>query len=84
MSKSITVYSKPSCVQCTQTKKWLDRAGVEYRTIDISLPENAEILASIKELGYSGAPVVVVSEFTELDHHWYGFNPGKLAEHCTA
>lgn len=83
MSKSITVYSKPACVQCTQTKRWLDRAGIEYRTIDISLPENAEVLEAIKELGYSGAPVVIVSEFTELDTHWYGFRPDLLAEHCT-
>lgn len=84
MSKSITVYSKPDCRQCDFTKKWLDRAGVEYRVIDISLPENAEVLEAIKELGYAGAPVVIVSEFTELDTHWYGFNVGMLETHCKA
>ena len=70
---SITVYSKPKCVQCDQTKKILDRQGTEYRTIDISLPENAEVLDSIKELGYSGAPVVIVSTLDAPDEHWYGF-----------
>ncbi|MGO1948095.1 MAG: glutaredoxin domain-containing protein, partial [Mycobacteriaceae bacterium] len=26
----ITVYTKPACVQCTATKKALDKAGVDY------------------------------------------------------
>ena len=34
---SITVYTKPACVQCNATKKALDRAGLEY-DLSISRP----------------------------------------------
>ena len=27
----ITVYSKPQCVACDQTKKWLERNGLDYK-----------------------------------------------------
>ena len=38
---SITVYTKPACVQCNATKKALDRAGLEYDLVDISADEEA-------------------------------------------
>ena len=38
---SITVYSKPSCVQCTATYRALDREGIDYQVIDISADEDA-------------------------------------------
>ncbi|MDO4909641.1 MAG: glutaredoxin-like protein NrdH [Corynebacterium sp.] len=68
---SITVYSKPACVQCTATKKALDRAGLEYEVVDISMDDEARdyVLA----LGYLQAPVVVVD-----DEHWSGFRPERI------
>jgi glutaredoxin-like protein NrdH len=66
----ITVYSKPNCVQCTATYKSLDAKGLEYQVIDVTTNDNA--LAYVKgDLGYLGAPVVVVSEHD----HWTGFRP---------
>ena len=38
---SITVYTKPACVQCNATKKALDRAGLEYDLVDISADDEA-------------------------------------------
>lgn len=79
-----TLYTKPDCRQCDMTKKFLDRAGAEYATVDISLPENAADLAAIKALGYMGAPVVIVNDNgdTTDEKHWYGFRPDLLAEFC--
>ena len=34
---SITVYTKPACVQCNATYKALDKQGIAYETVDISL-----------------------------------------------
>ncbi|MDO4911351.1 MAG: glutaredoxin-like protein NrdH [Corynebacterium sp.] len=70
---SITVYSKPACVQCTATKKALDRAGLDYEVVDISMDDEARdyVLA----LGYLQAPVVVVDE-----EHWSGFRPERIRE----
>ena len=53
---TITVYSKPSCVQCTATYRALDRAGLSYDVVDLSADERA--LAQVMELGYQQAPVV--------------------------
>ncbi len=68
---SVTVYTKPACVQCTMTYRALDKQGIEYRTVDIT--EDAQALAQIKELGYLQAPVVIAGE-----DHWSGFQPDKI------
>lgn len=68
---SIVVYSKPSCVQCTATHRFLD-GKVEYTIVDLS--EDGEALDVVKALGYLQAPVVVTD-----DDHWSGFRPDKLA-----
>ncbi len=70
---AITVYTKPSCVQCTATYRALDSKGLEYDVLDLSQDEAA--LAAVKELGYLQAPVVVAD-----DDHWSGFRPDKIAE----
>ena len=38
---AITVYSKPNCVQCSATRRALDKAGLVYETVDISLDAEA-------------------------------------------
>lgn len=70
---AITVYTKPSCVQCNATYRSLDNKGIEYEIIDVS--EDAEALETVKALGYMQAPVVVTE-----DDHWSGFRPDKIDE----
>ncbi|ATV79387.1 Hypothetical protein BFF97_00626 [Corynebacterium pseudotuberculosis] len=53
---SITVYTKPACVQCNATKKALDRAGLDYTLVDISIDDEARDY--VMALGYLQAPVV--------------------------
>jgi glutaredoxin-like protein NrdH len=46
----ITVYTKPACVQCSAVFRALDKAGIEYRKVDISTdPDAREYLMA---LGY--------------------------------
>lgn len=68
---AITLYTKPACVQCKATKKALDRAGLKYDTVDISLDDDARdyVLA----LGYLQAPVVEAN-----GEHWSGFRPERI------
>lgn len=68
---AITVYSKPACVQCTATKKALDRAGLEYELVDISMDDDARDY--VLSLGYLQAPVVVAD-----GEHWSGFRPERI------
>ena len=68
---SITLYTKPACVQCNATKKALDRAGLEYATVDISMDDSARDY--VMALGYLQAPVVEVDGV-----HWSGFRPDRI------
>ncbi|KGF04629.1 MAG: glutaredoxin-like protein NrdH [Actinomyces urogenitalis] len=68
---AITVYSKPNCVQCNATYRALDKAGLEYSTVDISV--DVEALEQVKALGYTQAPVVMAG-----GDHWSGFRPDKI------
>jgi glutaredoxin-like protein NrdH len=80
--KTIRLYSKPRCVQCTATKRWLDKRGIEYQTVDVS--QSPDDLAAIKALGYMSAPVVIISNGDpETDIHWAGFDVNHLARYCT-
>jgi len=72
---TITVYSKPACVQCTATTRALDARGIAYSVIDLT--EDAEAMQFVTGLGYRQAPVVMAGEA-----HWAGFRPdmiGRLA-----
>lgn len=69
---NITVYSKPSCVQCTQTKKTLTKLGLPYVEVDVT--EDQEAYDKIVALGFMAAPVVIAGE-----RSWAGFKPDRLA-----
>ncbi|MFI5507442.1 redoxin NrdH [Mycobacterium sp. NPDC051804] len=68
---SITVYTKPACVQCNATYKALDKQGVAYEKVDISL--DSEARDYVMALGYLQAPVVVAG-----NDHWSGFRPDRI------
>mgnify|MGYP000849903716 CR=1 FL=1 len=68
---TITVYTKPACVQCNMTYKALDKAGLEYEVVDISQDDDARDY--VMALGYLQAPVVVAG-----DDHWSGFRPERI------
>ena len=68
---TFTVYTKPNCVQCTATFKALDKAGIAYAKVDISV--DAEARDYVMALGYLQAPVVVAG-----DDHWSGFRPDRI------
>jgi len=68
---TVTVYTKPSCVQCNATYRALDKKGIEYNKVDIS--QDAAALERVRNLGYMQAPVVI----TDNDH-WSGFRPDKI------
>lgn len=74
---TIIVYTKPVCVQCNQTKKMLDKYGVKYDTVDVTV--DTEAYDYVVSLGYRAAPVVIVKDSSGgLVKHWSGFQPEKL------
>ena len=65
-----TVYTKPNCPQCEDTKNLLTSLGVEFTTEPIT-PAN---IKEFKERGHRQAPIVVTSDGDE----WSGFQPDKI------
>jgi glutaredoxin-like protein NrdH len=70
----VTVYIKPSCVQCDATHRALEKAGIECTSIDITA--DADARDHVMALGYLQAPVVI----TDTGDHWSRFRPDRLAE----
>jgi Glutaredoxin-like protein NrdH len=70
---TITIYSKPACVQCTATIRAMDQKGIAYQIIDISADNAA--YETVRELGYMQVPVVIAG-----DEHWAGFRPDKIGQ----
>lgn len=70
---TVTVYTKPSCVQCNATYRALDAKSIDYEIHDLS--EDPAALEKVKALGYLQAPVVITDE-----DHWAGFRPDKIDE----
>ncbi len=68
---SITVYTRPACGPCLATKRALDKLGLDYDVVDISVDDEARDY--VMALGYLQAPVVVVG-----DEHWSGFRPERI------
>ena len=68
---TITVYTKPACVQCNATYKALDKQGLPYEVVDIT--EVPEARDYVMALGYLQAPVVVAG-----GDHWSGFRPDRI------
>lgn len=68
---SITVYSKPMCVQCDATKRALNKQDMDYEEIDLTSDPSA--LEFVKSLGYVQAPVVMAG-----DQHWSGYRPDLI------
>lgn len=70
--KNITVYGKPNCMQCDFTKKYLDRMGLEYQSVDVTTDQQA--LEEVQQMGFHGLPVVVADGMAP----WAGYRPDDL------
>lgn len=69
---AVTVYTKPNCVQCDATKRTMDKLGIKYSTVDITV--DTEAYDMIVSKGFQAAPVVITD-----DDAWSGFNPDKIS-----
>ena len=70
---AVTVYTNPNCVQCEQTKRFLDKEGIEYTVENLQSDDNYEKLVEFVNQGFKAAPIVVTDTET-----WSGYKPDKL------
>lgn len=66
-----TIYTKPACVQCDMTKRYMDKNGIAYTTVDIT--QDPDALDMILGMGFSSAPVVISEKGS-----WAGFQPDRI------
>lgn len=73
MEKStVIVYSKPNCMQCQFTKKYLENKGIPFEVKDIE--QNDQAIDEVKKLGFSSLPVVIAEGIEAFN----GFRPELL------
>lgn len=65
----ITVWTKPNCVQCDQTKKEFDKRGIIYNTRKLT----PKAIAKFQELGLLAAPIIESD-----DRRWSGFRLDRI------
>ena len=70
----IKVYSKPNCMQCEFTKKFLKDNGLQFEVRDVF--ESEKFKDEVVELGFTSLPVVVADGHEPFS----GFRPDKLDE----
>lgn len=72
----IKVYSKPDCMPCKMTKKFLSDHDIPFEEIDVFEDEAA--LELIKQHGFYSLPVVTTND--SFDGAWCKFRIDKLEE----
>lgn len=72
----VVVYSKPACGSCIATKRALDKAGVSYETVDVSVDSAARDM--LIERGFSAMPVVAPTG--DVASWFGGFQLARLRE----
>lgn len=75
--ETVTVYSRPDCVQCNATYRALSKKGIAYETVGLS--QDPDALEHIRALGHLRAPVIIAGQ-----DHWSGFRPDKIDELAAA
>lgn len=79
IASDIVVFSLPSCVQCTATKRMLDKNGISFDSIDMSQPGYEGVLNSLKSAGIMSAPFVLWN-----GDGWSGFRPDMIKKKLAA
>lgn len=74
----ITVYTRTTCVYCTQVKKLLDMKGKSYKVVNLDDDRAAEA-AIVAKSGARTVPIVTVTnEDGDERIASIGWNPGAL------
>ena len=78
MSKTITVYTKPTCPYCEMVKKYLDMKGAQYQTIDME--ETPGAMQEVMSLtGRTIAPTTVIEKADGTKSVVVGMNLASIA-----
>jgi len=75
----VNLYSKPNCMACNQSKRLLDKLGIDYT----EGPITEDVLAFAKDRGLTQAPIITVYRTGDTINEataWGGFYPEKIKQ----
>lgn len=72
---SLVVYTKPGCTQCDFTTKLMDKLGIEYELVDVTVDHGAR--ARLRDIGITTLPCVI-AHVGGQKRMWTGFSPDKI------
>jgi len=78
MTKSVTIYTTPTCGYCKATKEFFKENNIEHKEIDVA-GDQAKAREMIERSGQMGVPVIFVGEGDEQEMV-VGFDKAKLSE----
>lgn len=78
MSKSIKIYTTPTCGYCRATKEFLREHDIAYTEIDVS-SDRDKAKEMIEKSGQMGVPVIVVGEGAD-EELIIGFDRARLSQ----
>lgn len=67
----VKLYTQEGCPDCRRVESFFKRNNVAFEVLNIREDEAA--LNRVKELGYTGTPVIEAN-----GQHWKGYDPEKL------
>lgn len=70
--EKIVVYTKPGCVRCYYTKKYMDVMGISYKEKDILASDAA--WEEVKNMGFQSVPVIKGEQHAPFA----GFQPDRI------
>lgn len=68
----IKLYTKNDCIQCTMTKKLLNKDNIKYEEVNVE--ENSDVLEDLKSRGFKSLPVLSYND----KEYIVGFQVDKL------
>lgn len=78
MSKSISIYTTPTCGYCKATKEFLTSKTIEYTEIDVSVNQE-KAKEMIEKSGQMGVPVIIIRD-GEKEELIVGFDQQRLTQ----
>jgi glutaredoxin-like protein NrdH len=68
----VTIYERPNCISCEQTKRYLDLHGIDYQIKTLT----EEAAREAADSGWSSAPLVYANGTM-----WGGFSIERMKQH---
>ncbi|MBI3335146.1 MAG: glutaredoxin family protein [Candidatus Portnoybacteria bacterium] len=79
MTKSVAIYTTPTCVWCKATKEFFAENKVSYTEYNVA-GDQAKVQEMVQKSGQMGVPVIVISDENGKEEVVVGFNKPRLKE----